>query len=88
MEITSVKQTGVSKISETLKIKYSLVLDQNEKTKSFTGQIIKDEEIIGFCNASSDGVAGLSLNDGNNLTNEEFSAVATQFVADRNKAFA
>lgn len=84
--IQSTTQSGISVINEHTKIKYSLsVKDGN--IKSFTGQIVKNETIVGFCNANSAGVAGISVNEENNLTEEEFSAVLSQFAADRSNAF-
>jgi len=83
MEIKSVNQNGVSKINETLKIKYTLTL-REEKVKSFTGQIVKEDVIIGFCNANSNGVIGFSLNEEHGLTQEEVKIAINQFADDLN----
>ena len=84
--IKSTNQNGVSKINETLKIKYSLVV-KDENVKSFTGQIIKDDNIVGFCNANANGVVGFSLNEEHGLTNEELIATIQQFATDRENTF-
>lgn len=84
--IKSTNQSGVSKIDETLKIKYSLVV-KDENVKSFTGQIIKDDNIVGFCNANANGVVGFSLNEEHGLTNEEFTATIQQFASDTANVF-
>lgn len=84
--IKSTNQNGVSKINETLKIKYSLVV-KDENVKSFTGQIIKDDNIVGFCNANANGVVGFSLNEEHGLTNEELTATIQQFVSDTTNIF-
>lgn len=84
--IKSTNQNGVSKISETLKIKYLLVV-KDENVKSFTGQIVKDDNIVGFCNANANGVLGFSLNEEHGLTNEELIATIQQFATDRENTF-
>ena len=84
--IKSTNQNGVSKINETLKIKYSLVV-KDENVKSFTGQIIKDDNIVGFCNANANGVVGFSLNEEHGLTNEELTATIQQFASDTTNVF-
>lgn len=84
--IKSTNQNGVSKINETLKIKYSLVV-KDDKVKSFTGQIIKEDNIVGFCNANANGVVGFSLNEEHGLTNEEQTATIQQFASDITNAF-
>lgn len=84
--IKSTNQNGVSKINETLKIKYLLVI-KDENVKSFTGQIVKDDNIVGFCNANANGVLGFSLNEEHGLTNEELIATIQQFATDRENTF-
>lgn len=84
--IKSTNQNGVSKINETLKIKYLLVV-KDENVKSFTGQIVKDDNIVGFCNANANGVLGFSLNEEHGLTNEELIATIQQFATDRENTF-
>ena len=79
-------QNGVSKINETLKIKYLLSV-KDENVKSFTGQIVKDDNIVGFCNANANGVLGFSLNEEHGLTNEELIATIQQFATDRENTF-
>lgn len=84
--IKSTNQNGVSKINETLKIKYLLVV-KDENVKSFTGQIVKDDNIVGFCNANANGVLGFSLNEEHGLTNEELISTIQQFATDRENTF-
>lgn len=84
--IKSTNQNGVSKINETLKIKYLLSI-KDENVKSFTGQIVKDDNIVGFCNANANGVLGFSLNEEHGLTNEELIATIQQFATDRENTF-
>ena len=84
--IKSTNQNGVSKINETLKIKYLLVI-KDENVKSFTGQIVKDDNIVGFCNANANGVLGFSLNEEHGLTNEELIATIQQIATDRENTF-
>jgi len=84
--IKSTNQNGVSKINETLKIKYLLSV-KDENVKSFTGQIVKDDNIVGFCNANANGVLGFSLNEEHGLTNEELIATIQQFATDRENTF-
>ena len=84
--IKSTNQSGVSKISDTLKIKYSISV-KDDVAKSFTGQIVKEDGIIGFCNANANGVVGFSLNEEHGLTNDELTATIQQFASDTVNTF-
>ena len=84
--IKSTNQNGVSKINDTLKIKYSLSV-KDEKVKSFTGQVVKEDDIVGFCNANANGVMGFSLNEEHGLTNDELTATVQQFASDTINTF-
>jgi hypothetical protein len=86
MEIKSTNQNGVSKISDLLRIKYAISIKENE-TKSFTGQIMKEDVCVGFCNASNTGVVGFSLSEDNELTGEEIKAAACKFIEDVTESF-
>ena len=86
MEIKSTNQNGVSKVNDRLRIKYAISIKENA-AKSFTGQILKEDVCVGFCNASNTGVVGFSLSEDNNLTGEEIKAAACKFIEDVTESF-
>lgn len=86
MEIKSTNQNGVSKVNDQLRIKYAISIKENA-AKSFTGQILKEDVCVGFCNASNTGVVGFSLSEDNGLTGEEIKAAACKFIEDVTESF-
>ena len=70
-------QRTTTVISGTLKLTYNVYTKGNKK--ELTGEIRKDEEIVGRFNASSSGVIGFSLSEGNALKAEEIRRISTQF---------
>lgn len=71
MNITATNSTAVTKVTETIRIKYRLSTRGTEAVKDITAEISKDETIVGYFNASKNGVTGFSLHEGHGLTAEE-----------------
>ena len=80
MEIQRTTTEGKTVISDTLKLTYNVYTKGNRK--ELTGEIRKDDEIIGRFNASRNGIVGFSLSEGNTLKAEEFRKVSAQFFDD------
>jgi len=80
MEIQRTTTEDKTVISDTLKLTYNVYTKGNRK--ELTGEIRKDDEIIGRFNASSNGIVGFSLSEGNTLKAEEFRKVSAQFFDD------
>ena len=71
MNVTATNSTGVTKITETVKIKYRMSTRGTEAIKDVTAEIFNDETVIGFFNISKNGVTGFSLHEDHGLTPEE-----------------
>lgn len=71
MNITTTNDTVVSKITETVTIKYRMSTRNIEIVKNITAEIVKDGTTVGFFNTSRNGVTGFSLHEDHGLTIEE-----------------
>ena len=57
------------------------VWPKGSKSRGFS-KVRKDDEIVGRFNASDNGVIGISLHEGHNMTGEEIKKVLNQFIDD------
>lgn len=80
MDVQSTTTEGKTVISDTLKLTYNVYTKGNRK--ELTGEIRNDDEIIGRFNASSNGIVGFSLSEGNALKAEDIRKVSEQFFDD------
>lgn len=88
MEVTTVNKTGISKIGD-ITIKYSISTTGEENTpKDLTANIYKNERLIGFYNASKNGVIGFTLQEGHTLTDLDVKQVFQQAIDDTAAVFA
>lgn len=87
MEITKVNRQGTSRLSETLRIKYDIPVSGNNEVHSMTGNILKEDNHVGFFNADDTGVLGFSLDRKNGLTWEERKALFETALNDARQAF-
>lgn len=88
MEVTIVNKTGISKIGD-ITIKYSISTTGEENTpKDLTANIYKNERLIGFYNASKNGVIGFTLQEGHTLTDLDVKQVFQQTIDDTAAVFA
>lgn len=85
MEVQRTTTEGKSVISDTLKMTY-IVSTKGEK-KELTGEIRKNDEVVGRFNASANGIAGISLHEGNGLTTDEMKQVFEMFSDDVSSCF-
>lgn len=85
MEVQRTTTQGKSVISDSLKLTYN-IYTKGEK-KELTGELRKDDEIIGRFNASDNGIIGFSLHEGNGLTTEEMKSVFGRFAEDVSEIF-
>lgn len=82
MNITATNSTAVTKVTETIRIKYRLSTRGTEAVKDITAEISKDETIVGFFNTSKNGVTGFSLHEGHGMTSDEVKQVFQTAIDD------
>ena len=80
MEVQRTTTQGKSVISDSLKLTYNIYAKGVKK--EITGEVRKDDEIVGRFNASDNGIIGLSLHDGNGLSSDEIKQSFSIFVDD------
>lgn len=80
MEVQRTTTQGKSVISDSLKLTYNIYV--KGERKDITGELRKDDEIIGRFNASDNGIIGFSLHDGNGLSSDEIKQSFSIFVDD------
>lgn len=80
MEVQRTTTEGKSIISDTLKLTYNVYAKNNKK--EITGEVRKNDEIVGRFNASNNGILGFSLHEDNKLTKEEVKQSFSQFIDD------
>lgn len=82
MNITATNSTAVTKVTESVSIKYRMSTRGTEAVKDITAEIIKDETTVGFFNTSRNGVTGFSLHEAHELTPEEVKLVFQTVIDD------
>lgn len=87
MEITKVNRQGTSRVSDTLRIKYDIPMSGNNEVHSITGNILKEDNPVGFFNTDDTGVLGFSLDRKNGLTWEERKILFETVINDAMQAF-
>lgn len=80
MEVQRTTTQGKSVITDSLKLTYNIYVKGDKK--EITGELRKDDEIVGRFNASDNGIVGFSLHDGNGLTSDEIKQSFSQFMDD------
>lgn len=80
MEVQRTTTQGKSVITDSLKLTYNIYVKGDKK--EITGELRKDDEIVGRFNASDNGIVGFSLHDGNGLTSDEIKQSFSLFVDD------
>lgn len=80
MEVQRTTTQGKSVISDSLKLTYNIYAKGVKK--EITGEVRKDDEIVGRFNASDNGIIGFSLHDGNGLSSDEIKQSFSIFVDD------
>lgn len=80
MEVQRTTTEGKTVISETLKLTYCVYTKGSKK--EVVGEIRKNDEVIGYFNASSNRIIGFSLSEGNTLDKEDIRKVSAQFFED------
>lgn len=74
--------SGQTSISESIELRYD-----NSEAAIVTANIRKDGVIVGFFNASPDGVTGFSLQRGHRLTDDEVKLVFQAAIDDTRQWF-
>lgn len=82
MNITATNSTATTKVTDTIRVKYRMSTRGTEAVKDITAEISKDETIVGFFNASRNGVTGFSLHEGHGLTSKEVKQVFQTAIDD------
>lgn len=80
MEVQRTTTQGKSVITDSLKLTYNIYVKGDKK--EITGELRKDDEIVGRFNASDNGIVGFSLHDGNGLSSDEIKQSFSIFVDD------
>jgi hypothetical protein len=81
MEITRVEKTGVTKITESIRLKYAIV-SLGGNVDQVSAMIYNDENIAGYFNSGKSGIVGFSLQENNGLTPEEVKEVFNRAIDD------
>lgn len=82
MNITATNSTALTKVTDTIRIKYRMSTRGTEAVKDITAEIVKDEATVGFFNTSRNGVTGFSLHEDHGLTSEEVKKVFQTAIDD------
>lgn len=82
MNVITTNSTAVTKVTENVSIKYRMSTRGTEAVKDITAEIVKDETIVGFFNASKNGVTGFSLHEEHKLTADEVKSVFQKAIDD------
>lgn len=82
MNVTATNSTGVTKVTETVKIKYRMSTRGSDAVKDVTAEVINDETVVGFFNSSKNGVTGFSLHEEHGLTPDEVKLVFQNVIDD------
>lgn len=85
MEVQKTTTEGKSVISDTLKLTYNIYVKGSKK--ELTGDIRKNDEIVGRFNASNNGIIGFSLYEDNGLTTDEINQSFLKFAEDVSASF-
>lgn len=80
MEIQRTTTEGKSVISDTLKLTYNIYTKNNKK--EFTGEVRKNDEIVGRFNVSNNGILGFSLHEENKLNYNEIKLCFQTLIED------
>ena len=82
MNITATNSTAVTKVTESVSIKYRMSTRGTEAVKDITAEIVRDEATVGFFNTSRNGVTGFSLHEDHGLTFGEVKQVFQTAIDD------
>lgn len=82
MNVTATNSTGVTKVTETVKVKYRMSTRGSDVVKDVTAEIINDETVVGFFNISKNGVTGFSLHEEHGLTPDEVKLIFQSAIDD------
>lgn len=82
MEVTVVNKTGISKVGDSITIKYNITCVGTNTPNGLTANIYKNEVLCGFFNMAKNGVTGFSLQESNGLTDTEVKQVFQQAIDD------
>lgn len=84
MEVQRTTTQGKSVISDTLKLTYSIYT--KGKKKEITGEIRKDDDVVGRFNYSDNGIVGFSVSENSGLTPDEIKQSFSLFLDDATNA--
>jgi hypothetical protein len=87
MEITQTNRTGVTVISPSVRIKYTIPSKADGTVEKLSGTIFRNEQIVGYFNADHTGVTGLSVHEKDALTPAELKNVFTAAIDDATTIF-
>lgn len=82
MNVTATNSTGVTKVTETVKVKYRMSTRGSDVVKDITAEIINDETVVGFFNISKNGVTGFSLHEEHGLTPDDVKLIFQSAIDD------
>lgn len=82
MEVTAVNKTGISKIGDSITIKYNIACTGANAPSGLTANVYKNEVLCGFFNMAKNGVTGFSLQENNGLTDTEIKQIFQQAIDD------
>ena len=87
MNITATNSTASTKVTDAIMVKYRMSTRGTEAVKDIIAEIVKDETVAGFFNASRNGVTGFSLHEDHGLTSGEVKQVFQTAIDDCSEVF-
>lgn len=82
MDVIAQNQSAVTKVTDSVRIKYSMSIKGNESLKDITASILNNDATVGFFNMSKNGVMGFSLHEGHGLSQDEIKQVFQAAIDD------
>ena len=75
MDVVAQNQSAVTKVTDDIRIKYSMSTKGKETLKDITASILNNDTTVGYFNMSRTGVMGFSLHEEHGLSQEEIKQV-------------
>lgn len=82
MDVITQSQSAMTKVTESIRLKYNMSTRGDEPLKEITASILKDDATVGFFNMSRNGITGFSLHEGHGLSQEEIKQVFQNAIDD------
>lgn len=82
MDVIAHNQSAVTKVTDNIRIKYSMSTKGKETLKDITASILNNDTTVGYFNMSRSGITGFSLHEGHGLSQDEIKQVFQNAIDD------